>query len=457
MPVKSLTTLCMQTILRNINLVSSVGTELPHDNPHVQKILSKVASAHQLHEIELNSPQLQGHTEKFWKELIRRHFPSSRKKNYVPSDPSGWYKVYKRHKKEDDESLEAANAALKSAFNDIAAEKEKNVSLLINRSQLPKPPRTGRALRTPRGDLQTNNTSSLTFNAGSRTKLTSGKNVLKRARREAMDVAAQRGPLGKQTGASSSQLKAAPPSFLERNRVAAQPAIRVPSKPSTAKLGPAVKRQFSPPDGAKSDEPEPIIVSVSDEEDSDPLFGGADDQGPPTKRPRLGPKQSGRPPKDPLFDSDGEESADAKEPAAKSTVAKGKAVASSQPKPLKRKAGALLPGKPGAGHFLSHSSTAPSSKVTLSQKPSSAKPSSAVDAGSNVRAAPKVGKAPSPPAVKPSQAPETGKKSPVKLAPSADQDSSPKDKPASSAASHPPPMLPRKRKVDIFMKPRKRP
>lgn len=441
----------MQKIIKNIGLVSGVGTELPHDNPHVQKILSKVMSAQQLHEIELNSPQLQGNIENFWKELIRRHFPGSRKKNYVPSNPSGWYKIYKRYKKEDDESLEAANATLKSAFNDIAAEKEKNESLLLNRSQLPKPPLTGRALR--RGGQRTNNTSSLAFNAGSRTKLNTGKNVLKRARREARDVAAQHGALGRTTGGTSSQLQTAPRSFLERTRVASQPAIRAPSGSSTKKPAPAPKRQFSPPDRAKSDEPEPVIVDVSDDEDSDPPFDELDDRGPPAKKPRLGPKQSRYRPKDPLFDSDGAESSDAKDTPKKPAMAKGKSVTSSQPNPLKRKAGALLPGKPGAGRFLNSSPSAPGSKTTTpSQKPAPANtPASSADRKGVVKPAQKTGKATSPPA-KPSPVSAKGGESDAKPAASAGRDSSPQDKPATAGSSQPP----RKKKVYIFMKPKKR-
>lgn len=447
----------MQQIIRNIHLISSVGTELPHDNPHVQKILSKVASAQQLHEIEVNSPQLQGHIENFWKELINRHFPGSRKKNYVPSNPSGWYKVYNRHKKEDDESLEAANATLKKAFTNIAAEKEKNESLILNRSDLPKPPRTGRAL-SRRGPQKTIDKSSLTFNAGSRTKLNSGKNVLKRARREAMDVAAQHGSLARQMGVGSSKLKTAPRGFLEHSRVASQPPIRAPSGLSSKKPAPALKRQFSPPNRAKSDEPEPVVIDVSDEEDSGSLFDESDDQEPPAKKLRLGPKQSRYPPMSSFFDSDGAESSDTRETPKKSAIAKGKSVASSQPSPLKRKAGGLLPGKPGARHFLNTSSTGPSNKATPSQKPAPAKaPASSVDKRGVVKPAQKASKATSPPA-KPSPVSASGEKGVAKLVPSAGRDPSPpQEKSATAGPSHPPQMLPRKKRVDIFMKPRRRP
>lgn len=434
MPVKSLTTLCMQKILDNIKLVSGIGAELPHDNPHVQKILARIPSANQLREMELNSPQLQGYTEKFWKELIRRHFPGSKRKNYVPSDPTGWHKVYKRHKKEHDESLEAANAALKSAFDDIAVEKEKNVSVLLNSSQLPKPPRTGRAFARRGGGQQTANTSSLSFTGGSRTKLNSGKNVLKRARREAMDAAAkQRGPLGRLSragGVGPDMLKAAPSGFLERNRVASQPHIRAPSGPSTKKPVPANKRHASPLD----DGPEPIVLNVSDDEYSDPLFDDTDEQGPPAKKPRLGPKRTGYPAQDPLFDSDSEEGAEAKEASPKSRMTKRSGAASSQASPVKLKAGALLPGKPGAGRFLNHPSTTSGGKATASQKPSRA----------------------SPPA-KSSSASATGPKGVAKPAPDTGRGPSPpQDRPAASGSARPPGMLPRKKKVDVFMKPKPR-
>lgn len=450
MPVKPLTTLCMQTILENIKLVFSVGTELPHDNPHVQKILARVGSANQLREMELNSPQLQGYTEKFWKELIRRHFPGSKRKNYVPSDPTGWHKVYKRHKKEHDESLQAANAALKSAFDDIAVEKEKNVSVLLNRSQLPKPPRTGRAFATRRGGQQTTNTSSLNFTAGSRTKLNSGKNVLKRARREAMDAAAQqRGPLGRLSragGVAPNMLNAAPSSFLERNRVASQPQIRAPSGPSAKKPAPANKRHASPLD----DGPEPIVLNVSDDEPSDPLFGDTDDQGPPAKKQKLGPKRSECPAKDPLFDSDDEEDAESEEASPKPRTTKRSGAAPSHSSPMKRMGGPLLPGKPGAGRFLNHSSATSGGKATAS----SSRASTSAAGAKGTKSTPNTSQGASPPQNKPVSSKGAAK-------PAADAGrgpSPPQDRPAAPSGSARPPGagLPRKKKVDIFMKPKPR-
>lgn len=477
MPVKSLTALCMQKILNNISLVSSIGDELPHDNRHVQKILSRITSANQLRQMELNSPQLQGHTEKYWRELIRRDFLGARKKNYIPSDPTGWWKVYKRYKKEDDAASAAANAALKSAFNDIAAEKEKNVSLLISRSQLPRAPRTGRAYGTRQRGKAKEDTSSLRFNAGSRTKLNSGKNVLKRARREARDVAAQHGALGNMSrvGAGASRLKAAPASLLEYNRVASQPDYRTPAGPSTE--SPAHdKHQLSPPNGFKDDLPEPVIIDVTDDDYSDALFDDADEQPPPAKKPRLGTGRRGLPPKDPLFDSesdensksreppakprmkknglglpsshpappkrkarelydsDAEEDLKMKQPPAKRAMTKGKAVAPSQAAPVKRK-GPLLPGKPGAGRFLNLPSTTSSTKAAAPQKPPQVKPSQASPPPARSSSAtksvnPASGRSASPPQDKPGV---EGSPASVQLGP------------------------PRKKKVDIFMKPRRRP
>lgn len=444
MPVKPLAALCLQTILKHIELVSGLGHELPHDNPHVQRILSKVSSANQLREIELNSPQLQGYTEKFWRELIRREFPGARKKNYVPSDPTGWWKIYKRHKKEHDESLNAATAALKNAFDGLAAEKGKNVSLLVNRSQLPKPPRTGRALRTPGTGQRNDNTSSLSFTSGSRTKLTSGKNVLKRARREAMEAAAKRGVLGKTArpiGAPSAQIKSAPPSLLEHNRVAAQPEFRVPSGLSTNKPAPVRKRESSPAYGRKGDSPDPIVVDVSSGDDEDPLFDDVDAQSPPAKRPRLGPRRSTPPPKDPLFDSDGDESPRAKPAPAKlkttparPTMTPSSGAGPSKPAPPKRAGAAVLPGKPGASRFLAQSS-APSGKTAVSKKPLQT----------------------SPPPKQPASASAASAKAPAKPNPGAERASSPQEKPAASGSAPQPPVVRRKPKVDIFMKPRKRP
>ncbi|SPN96861.1 uncharacterized protein DNG_00381 [Cephalotrichum gorgonifer] len=430
MPPKSLVALCLGTILKNINLVSGIGDDLPPDNPYVQKILARIGSSAQLREMEINSPQLQGHTDKYWKELIQRDFPNSRKKNYVPSDPSGWWKVYKRHKKEHDESLQAATAALKNAFDGIAEKEGRNVSVVLDRSRLPRPTRTGRSIGGPRRPPKRPDTSSLAFTAGSRTKLISGKSVLKRARREARDIAVQRGSLAnlsRPLDSRSNQLRAAPASFIESNRVASQPALRA-ALPQAPKK-PAVSETYtSYTSKGRKDEPEAIIVGASDEEDSDNLFDDSDEERPAAKKSRY---DSGRSGFRRANDSSGGNGWDGVK--TKPTVSKDLGVDSSTTTPIKRKHTALLPGKPGAGRFLGKSSVS-SSKVTASPNPSEtsrslSRPSPNSSGGTRVTTKS------SPPARRASPPPQT--------------------KPT---ASSPPPaaMPPRKRKVDIFMKPRRR-
>lgn len=439
MPPKSLVALCLGTILKNISLVSGIGDELPYDNPHVQKILSKIASATQLREMETNSPQLQGHTGKFWKEIIHREFPNSRKKNYVPSDPAGWWKVYKRHKKEHEESLEAATAALRNAFDGIAASDGKNRSLVLERSQLPKPTRTGRAIGARRrGQRPATGSSSLTFTAGSRTKLVSGKNVLRRARREAMDIAVQRGSLAtvsRAGGTGTSQLRAAPLSLLERNRVAAQPALRTSSGLASSLPAPVSRPRPARVDQRRHDEPEPIIVDVdmSDMGDSDSLFGDSDEDEPPAKKARRDSRQ----PRDlPRGSNDRDRAPKAKAAAPMANASKAVAIDSAEHEPPKRKKSALLPGKPGAGRFLKPSSNPSSSgKSTALHRPPRAPTTSTTQSSTSA----------------------TGAAAKVTSGPAGRAYSPPQAKPAASSPPPPPAaMLPRKRKVDIFMKPRKR-
>ena len=256
-----------------------------------------------------------------------------------------------------------------------------------------------------------------------------------------MDVAAKRGALGKMArpiGAPSSQIKAAPPSLLEHNRVASQPEFRVPSGLSTNRPAPARVRDPSPTHGRKNDGPDPIVVDVSSEDDVDPLFDDLDKQSPPAKKPRLGPKKSAPPAKDPLFDSDEDEGPKARPAPVKSKAVTSSGAGPSKPGPLKRAGAAALPGKPGASRFLAQSSTS-SGKTAVSKRPAQT----------------------SPPPNQPASASTAGAKGPAKPSPGAGSGagraSSPQEKPSASGSTPQPPMVRRKPKVDIFMKPRKRP
>ena len=446
MPVKSLVDLCLNTILKNINLVSGIGDELPHDNRHVQKILARIPTAAQLREVEVNSPQLQGHTAKYWKAMIHRDFPTARKKNYVPSDPAGWWKVYKRYKREHEESLRAATAALQSAFAGLAKEESGNVATIVDGKRLPRPPRTGtgRRIGAPRSGQRQAGSSTLAFTAGSRTKLVSGKNVLRRARREAKDIAAQRGSLGavsRVSNAAGGQLRAAPTGFIEHHRVASQPEFRKSLPPTSSRPTQSSNTDAKVATKRKREDPECVVINVSEEDDSDDLFGEeSDGDRPPAKVARLGSgRRQNTVKREPLFDDDGgyDDNYDGNSYSVsrKNSVSKTQ---SSRPLeatrvslPLKRPSAGLLPGKPGFTRFMKSTSSSRPSASSPPPKPSATLPAMAKVSNSST--------------------------TPSKLSARPRAESPPQQLQAAAASQQSPDVaFPRKRKPDIFMKPRKR-
>ncbi|PKS06454.1 hypothetical protein jhhlp_007202 [Lomentospora prolificans] len=431
MPVKSLVDLCLNTILKNINLVSGIGDELPHDNPHVEKILARVPTAAQLREMEVNSPQLQGHTTKYWKALIHHKFPTARKKNYVPSDPAGWWKVYRRYEKENEESLKQATAAMKDAFAGLAKESSGNVATIVEGSRLPRPPRTGRRIGAPRVGQRKAGSSTLTFTAGSRTKLVSGKSVLRRARREAKDIAAQRGSLSLISRVhTGSQLRSAPSGLIEHHRVASQPEFRkgLASTSSRPAESPNDARSSSK---RKREEPEAIVINVSEDEPDD-LFGeDSDDDRPPAKTAKLNSsKRTASSRNAPLFDDDEIESYSSarKTPVTISTHNSRPSDTSRVSSQLRRSSSGLLPGKPGSTRFMKGSTNSKASSSPLKSSPAPPAAGAKSSSSSNmtrVASRPRHDSPPPPPAATSHQSLDFG--------------------------------FPRKRKTDIFMKPKRRP
>lgn len=428
MPVKSLVDLCLNTILKNINLVSGIGDELPHDNPHVEKILARVPTAAQLREMEVNSPQLQGHTTKYWKALIHHKFPSARKKNYVPSDPAGWWKVYRRYEKENEESLKQATAAMKNAFAGLAKESSGNVATIVEGNRLPRPPRTGRSIGGPRMGQRKAGASTLTFTAGSRTKLVSGKSVLRRARREAKDIAAQRGSLSSISRAmTGSHLRAAPSGLVEHHRVASQPDYRAGMAATPSRSGQTSNQEERAAAKRKREEPEAIVINVSEDESGD-LFGDESDGEPPPKSTRTSSsKRTASSRADYLLDDDyGDSYSNSRQ---SSGAAKYHSRAPEPPKassPQKRPSSGLLPGKPGSTRFLKGSTASSTSSAAL---PSNTKSSSLPSSNPKVASRPRAASPPQPP-------------QPPQAAPSSQQS--------------PDAAFIRKRKTDIFMKPKRR-
>jgi elongin-A len=411
MPAKSLVELCTRVCIRHIHEVTSLGDLLLDNNDYVRHILLRVDNAAQLQEIEENSPQLQGELEEFWRRLIQRDFPTLQKrKNYIPQRADQWHKVYAKLLKEQKAERAEARQALQANFADIKKEKDKHVSRILDKreSRLLLKQGSGRGLGIRRAggrDLP----STLNFGAGSRMKMTTGRSVMKRVRREVREIANARSTLSTPSGIRSipkSGIKMAPQAMINDREIAAQPAISTSS---------AIRRQTQ----AKIPKPIPAssgnYISDSDSEDGDDCVEE----------------------EDPLFDEEKPRSRLAKsQPSTKDAAT----FTTSQPltSPTLKKT-VPLASKRGGG-LLSNAYQPPEMKDMV-------KPASASNSMSSAQRPKSAGHQASPsttassPHVSPPLKAADRSSSPPKLVAGLGQDS----------------MLPRKRRaVDIFMKPNKR-
>jgi elongin-A len=259
-------------------------------------VLLRLESPAQLHEIETHSPQIRGEDAELWRAFIARDFVNWEQKNYAPKNPLKWYEVYVKYKREQEREIARDEEILRASMGQLKKKKETNVSKVVDLRALPKVPRDPRMLANNGGVpigkrtglFKKEGPSSLVWSAGSKTKLTDGKSVLTRARREAKEIS-QRSKLAKPTHeltARAGQVRKAPAGMVNEYKKAVQPAIRIlsrkknpagnitggitgPSLEEREKRLSAIQAGMSP---LKSSTTEGVtLVGSSDEEDEDGL------------------------------------------------------------------------------------------------------------------------------------------------------------------------------------------
>ncbi|KAK2591323.1 hypothetical protein QQS21_010976 [Conoideocrella luteorostrata] len=259
MPVKSLFDLATASCVKNLKGLESIGDYLPYKA--VRHILLKIDSAHQLRQVELNSPQIQGETGEIWLKLIEKDFPLEYKtKAYKPQNPDKWYRVWEKYKKDHDTALQESEDKLKSALAGLRQDKEKNTSRIIDRKLLPRSVKLGGVKKMYSGHRDAHS-NTLSFNAGSRTKTSNGASVMRKVRREVKEIATIHGALSRPSRGTArvSQVHKAPASMVNDYRRAAQPSYR------SSALSP------EPPSAMAEHEERATFLPESDE-DEDAMF-----------------------------------------------------------------------------------------------------------------------------------------------------------------------------------------
>ncbi|KAG8421471.1 hypothetical protein J3458_003350 [Metarhizium acridum] len=262
MPVKSLSELATAACLKNLKELGSIGDYLPYEA--VRHLFLKIESAHQLRQIELSSPQIQGHTGEIWLKLIEKDFPLEYKaKAYKPQNPDKWYRVWEKYKRDHDAALEESENKLKNALAGLRQDKEKNTSRIIERKLLPKSVKLGGGKKPFSGPREAHS-NYLSFNSGSRTKTVNGASVMRKVRREVKEIATIHGALSRPIRAPTQrlQMRKAPEFMVNDYRRAAQPQYR------SSALSP------EPPSAVAEHEERATFISDSeeDEESNGDLF-----------------------------------------------------------------------------------------------------------------------------------------------------------------------------------------
>lgn len=233
----------------NIRFITDVG-EVPYDV--ARPILLKVESADQLRQIEEASPQICGHDAEVWMELIKRDVSGWEEKLHEPKDSRDWHRVYQSLQVKSQMEVEADAAALRDTLQGLNSERLKHQSRQVAASTVPPLPKMGamKLIKTPRKRkiAFVDHRSKLCFNAGSKTKVLTGKNVLDKARREAREQSlfGARSVLAVPThklNDSASQIQRAPKGLVFDYQYPAAPKPLDPTVKPTPIFAPKRKRQ----------------------------------------------------------------------------------------------------------------------------------------------------------------------------------------------------------------------
>lgn len=124
MPADSLRAMATRVMNRNAHLLTDLGTLVPYSL--VRPALMRIQDPEQLHQLELNSPQLIGETAELWMNFIKRDVPRWQDRRHEPANPKNWYKVYKKLMREVAKKALDAELELKNAMSSIQSVKEQN-------------------------------------------------------------------------------------------------------------------------------------------------------------------------------------------------------------------------------------------------------------------------------------------------------------------------------------------
>ncbi|KAK0631688.1 hypothetical protein B0T14DRAFT_502155 [Immersiella caudata] len=238
----SLVDICRKVVSDNIQQIHSFG-EMPASL--FSEFLRGVKSAHHLHELEIHSSEeIYDESPPHWRRIIAKDFPKlSEEHGWIPSNPKAWYKVWKKYKKIQEDSVAEATQILAQKFAAQQKEKDSKRTQLVTVGQarrLDLPKLGAGVLRSSSfgfgGSGSSSGSGSSHWSAQPRPKATPLSKVKSQVRAEAkrLKLATPTGSLPVRPG----QITRAPDSFIRDKRVerqfdAAATLVRTPAVPAT--------------------------------------------------------------------------------------------------------------------------------------------------------------------------------------------------------------------------------
>ncbi|OAA60995.1 RNA polymerase 2 transcription factor siii subunit [Niveomyces insectorum RCEF 264] len=229
---RSLKRMALTVAIRNIAAISDLG-DLSF--AEARPLLVHVENPHQLRLLEERTPQLAAeptHMADLWTRLLDKQFPGYVAKGYldgVDATGSSWFDIHQQVKAAADRDMAAATARLQQTLAGFDKAKEDHATQFVNnRALLRKMPGMGSSSGARRRAAGAAGGSPvLRFGGGSRTKMTTGQSVLKRARREAREIGKMNAlstPTS-QLRVAQNQIRSAPAAMVHDHRVAHQTSL----------------------------------------------------------------------------------------------------------------------------------------------------------------------------------------------------------------------------------------
>jgi elongin-A len=192
----------------------------------IRPILRRVTSPEQLHEIELNSPQIIGEDEELWKTTIDRDIPDWRKKSYEPKNPKNWYQVYQRYMREHAVEVAEDKARLLQSMAVIEKEKASHVSQQVSAKSLPKQPKDPQ-MRPNNGGVPLGRNGRIVSGALGSKKEKTPTTALGKIRKQVGSLSAMHKRVPVPTKLYTSQIKQAPKYMIEAHRKGADAPLKI--------------------------------------------------------------------------------------------------------------------------------------------------------------------------------------------------------------------------------------